>query len=125
MTKILLPAALLAALASPALACPFKTSSTAVAPATLTTASVEPAYSVPAAPIYVHIDGRSGRPPRRASGFVFEAGVHPGFIRALIAYAKAYPVRTRESFAAIPPYPPRNFASRVKFRSRLFRRADS
>ncbi len=52
MTKILLPAVLLAALASPAMACPFKTSSTAVAPATLTTASVGPSYSVPTAPAY-------------------------------------------------------------------------
>lgn len=51
MSKILLPAVLLAALASPALACPFKTSSTAVAPTT-TTASIEPAYSVPVAPLY-------------------------------------------------------------------------
>lgn len=47
MTRILLPAVLLAAMASPALACPFKTSSSAVAPATTTTA-----YSVPVAPLY-------------------------------------------------------------------------
>ena len=49
MTRILLPAVLLAAMASPVLACPFKTSSTAVAPATITTAA---AYSVPVAPVY-------------------------------------------------------------------------